>query len=256
MSSRPWALIILNQPLSRRLLDVLWSSCVWRACADGGANRLYDSLSLHERRLYIPDLVKGDLDSLRADVRSYYSSMNVSIEKDGDPNSTDLMKCVASLKELEESAGSTMHNILFLGGIGGRLDQTMHTLSYLHKQRQVRTRMMVINDDCLAWVLNEGEHTIAVDSCVLGKTCGILPVGVKSARLTLRGFEWNLEDRESSFDGLMSTSNHVIEDRVYIKTSAPVCWTISVKGFDEQVEDSRMMAPSLYHKAISWLRIT
>ena len=69
---------------------------------------------------------------------------------------------------------------------------------------------MVITDDCLAWVLNEvgsevfsnpipipvkGEHIIAVDSSVLGKTCGILPVGVASARLTLRGFEWNLGKR-------------------------------------------------------------
>ena len=35
-------LIILNQPFSRNLLELLWTSCSWHCCADGGANRLFD----------------------------------------------------------------------------------------------------------------------------------------------------------------------------------------------------------------------
>jgi thiamine pyrophosphokinase len=54
-------------------------------CADGGANRLHDALgderdrwvvrkeSLADGR-YLPTMVKGDLDSLRPDVRAYYVS--------------------------------------------------------------------------------------------------------------------------------------------------------------------------------------
>ena len=38
------ALIILNQPFSFPLLDRLWHSSRWHACADGGANRLHDLL--------------------------------------------------------------------------------------------------------------------------------------------------------------------------------------------------------------------
>ena len=38
------ALIILNQPFSHTLLQRVWNTCSWRSCADGGANRLYDSL--------------------------------------------------------------------------------------------------------------------------------------------------------------------------------------------------------------------
>lgn len=38
------ALIIVNQPFSSTLLQRVWDACSWRACADGGANRLYDAL--------------------------------------------------------------------------------------------------------------------------------------------------------------------------------------------------------------------
>ena len=42
--ARPFALIILNQPFSFGLLRRVWNATSWRACADGGANRLYDVL--------------------------------------------------------------------------------------------------------------------------------------------------------------------------------------------------------------------
>lgn len=63
------ALIILNQPFSLSLLRRLWHFSQWHCCADGGANRLYD---LHGQSRYLPDLIKGDLDSIRDDVKSYY----------------------------------------------------------------------------------------------------------------------------------------------------------------------------------------
>ena len=42
-------LIILNQPFSLKLLELLWSTCSWRCCADGGANRLFDLLREDEQ---------------------------------------------------------------------------------------------------------------------------------------------------------------------------------------------------------------
>ena len=106
--SKKTALIILNQPFSKGLLHRLWYTSDWHCCADGGANRLYDLLmmrsdadadastgggngwiarltswwfsirwrrtEMEEKEDYIPDLVKGDLDSLREDVRRYYET--------------------------------------------------------------------------------------------------------------------------------------------------------------------------------------
>ena len=45
ISSKKFALIILNQPFSLGLLWRVWKVSSWKACADGGANRLYDLLS-------------------------------------------------------------------------------------------------------------------------------------------------------------------------------------------------------------------
>jgi hypothetical protein len=83
------ALIILNQPFSKALLRRLWHATDWHCCADGGANRLHDVLncdaidstttanaSAAPDRVddYLPDLLKGDLDSVREDVRRYYET--------------------------------------------------------------------------------------------------------------------------------------------------------------------------------------
>ena len=86
------ALIILNQPFSKALLRRLWHATDWHCCADGGANRLHDILNGDSGEAidttttmtasaaadgvddYLPDLLKGDLDSVREDVRRYYET--------------------------------------------------------------------------------------------------------------------------------------------------------------------------------------
>ena len=57
----------------------------------------------HHAPSFTPDLIKGDLDSLRDDVRTYYSSRGVRIVYDHDQDSTDLMKCIAALVEDERA---------------------------------------------------------------------------------------------------------------------------------------------------------
>ncbi|KAH7930195.1 thiamine pyrophosphokinase [Leucogyrophana mollusca] len=230
------ALIVLNQPFSFDLLQTLWNACDWRCCADGGANRLHDLLERGQagtkdaRSLFLPDLIKGDLDSLRDDVKGYYASLGVPVIKDPDQYSTDLMKCVRMVEEKERSEGRH-YDILVLGGLSGRLDQTVHTLSYLHKLRKTRKRTFAVTDDNVGWVLDEGEHFIQIDHTILGPTCGLLPVGIGSTILSTTGLRWNLTDTESSFDGMVSTSNHLVpeERTVWIKTSQPIWWCAELK---------------------------
>ena len=55
---------------------------------------------------YLPDLILGDLDSLRPDVRAFYASHGVPVVQDDDQDSTDLMKCIQALKEKERRENS------------------------------------------------------------------------------------------------------------------------------------------------------
>ncbi|KAJ3762040.1 thiamine pyrophosphokinase [Lentinula raphanica] len=226
-------LIILNQPFSFALLQRLWNSTCWHCCADGGANRLLDTLrqqSLDESS-YLPDLVKGDLDSLRPDVRKYYESKGVMVEEDDDQDSTDFMKCVSAIIEKEKKEGISQYEIVVLGGLAGRLDQTIHTLSYLHKLRKVRERVYVATDDNICWVLDSGEHVIEIDHTILGVTCGLLPVGIESTILSTSGLRWNLANHPSSFDGLVSSSNHLVpSENVWVRTSSPILWTVELRN--------------------------
>ncbi|KAG6861035.1 hypothetical protein C0995_004738 [Termitomyces sp. Mi166 len=103
---------------------------------------------------YLPDLIKGDLDSIRDDVRSFYQSLGVPVVHDADQDSTDLMKCVSAIEEKESGRLDVEYDIVILGGLAGRLDQTIHTLSYLHKLRKTRKRVFVVTDDNVGWVLD------------------------------------------------------------------------------------------------------
>lgn len=56
-----------------------------RICADGGANRLFDAAGswsagrdvLSARRAFLPDVITGDLDSIRPEVADYYSQHGI-----------------------------------------------------------------------------------------------------------------------------------------------------------------------------------
>ncbi|KAJ6619693.1 thiamine pyrophosphokinase Thi80 [Mycena sp. CBHHK59/15] len=225
------ALVILNQPFSSALFLRLWNSSQWHCCADGGANHLFDVLGATQRSLYLPNLIKGDLDSIRNDVKDFYISHGVPVVEDQDQDSTDLMKCISALRDKEAIEQEGEYDIVLLGGLSGRLDQTIHTLSYLHKLRKTRKRVFAVTDDNVGWVLDAGEHTIYIDHSILGPTCGLLPVGIDSAVISTTGLRWNLFDQQSSFDGLISTSNHLLpgEDSVGIRTTKPIWWTVELR---------------------------
>ncbi|KAJ9113663.1 hypothetical protein QFC22_005972 [Naganishia vaughanmartiniae] len=112
--SNPFALIILNQPVTRPdVLQRLWHTAGVKICADGGGNRIHDTFQSFRvapeeeacdvRESYLPDIIKGDLDSLRPDVQNYYASKGVQIIKDGDEYSTDLQKCIQHVEEMEQA---------------------------------------------------------------------------------------------------------------------------------------------------------
>lgn len=89
--------------------------------------------------------------------------------------------------------------------------------------------------------LTQGTHTLRHDRGILGKACGLLPLGVAAARVHTEGFEWNLrtptaahtDGNVSTLGGFMSTSNHFAPDNkhgvVTVSTDAPLYWTVELQ---------------------------
>jgi len=89
------ALILVNFELPRALMERLWFNATIRVCADGAINRLYATFdSEEERARFIPEYVRGDLDSVEQKVLDYYAGHGTLIIKDSDQDTTDLEKCI------------------------------------------------------------------------------------------------------------------------------------------------------------------
>ena len=63
-----------------------------------------------------------------------------------------------------------------------------------------------------------------------GPTCGLVPMGSKVDSITTSGLKWNLENSETEFGGLLSTSNHVVGDNgmITVETTQPIFFTAEV----------------------------
>ncbi|KAF8249832.1 thiamine pyrophosphokinase [Wilcoxina mikolae CBS 423.85] len=247
----PFALLILNQRISNKaLFTALWKNSSLQVCADGGANRLYDSLNPDERVKFLPDSIIGDLDSLRGDVRSFYESQGVKITKDPDQDSTDFGKCMkyiathdppdsfvtapnvdAALSAKPTRVENPKMKVVALGGFGGRVDQSFHSVHALYVAQQnpgLHRQIYLVSDENITFLLAPGFNILCTPQSALGPCCGIIPVGCAST-ISTAGFEWNLTNAETKFGGLVSTSNHIVDDVVNVETTEPILFTIEFR---------------------------
>ncbi|KAL3487051.1 thiamine pyrophosphokinase [Aspergillus germanicus] len=158
----PFALVVLNQPINEIALSVLREHALTTVCADGGANRFFESAkSRGVEDTDIPDTIIGDLDSIRPEIRAHYANLGVNIVQDDDQYSTDFTKSLRYLREHEErfissyadrlSKPNAHHpiitrdpvsgerrrlEILILGGLGGRVDQAFSQIHHLYMMNQ------------------------------------------------------------------------------------------------------------------------
>ncbi|PBP28000.1 thiamine pyrophosphokinase [Diplocarpon rosae] len=230
---KPFAILILNQALRLpvSVYNRLWASSIFKVAADGGANRLHDLNTENGTHLGL-DAVVGDLDSLHPDVREYWEEKNIPVIHDPDQYSTDFTKAVHHIRS-SPSRGAI--DIVVIGGLGGRVDQGMATLSHLYTFQKepayAAGRMYLLSSESITFVLKYGKHKIRTkegfEGIRLGKHVGIIPLREPSVIWT-EGFEWDVQKWETEFGGQMSTSNHVKEEYAVVETTKDVLFTIDL----------------------------
>ncbi len=77
----------------------------------------------------------------------------MSVVEDPDQFSTDLGKCVQAVADLEKSSGQS-YQLVIIGGLTGRLDQTIHTIHALTELLDARgNTTWAVGAESLACVL-------------------------------------------------------------------------------------------------------
>lgn len=230
-------LLILNTPglskelvHSQSLFQKLWDISSVRVCADGGANRLFDAVKHHgEQMQYIPDFIKGDLDSLRGDVREFYENLGCAIEKDPDQDTNDLDKCLQAIFE-RQTSNSVNYAVCVYGAFGGRFDQEMASINALYRWQNKFSRLLLFTEETSAFLLPANVlNEVILNEDLEGPVCGLIPIGASAKSVHTSGLKWNLNGDTSEFGGMVSSSNQVESGKkVTIQTSAPLIWTTEI----------------------------
>jgi thiamine pyrophosphokinase len=217
---------------STELFWNLWSNAHVTLCADGGANRLYDrSVQVDAQALAVPHYIKGDLDSLRDDVRAFYTAKGTQVVHDPDQDSNDLDKCLQLLQTLQQDQADKFTVVIF-GAMGGRFDQEIQNINALFRWGSVFESIALLSEDTTVRLLVPGVHHVIEPNFEFEtRTCGLVPLAGMCKSTVTSGFKWDLDGTVAmGFGGLISTSNHVLHDsRVTVECSEPLIWTTELQ---------------------------
>jgi thiamine pyrophosphokinase len=128
--------------------------------------------------------------------------------------------------------------------MSGRIDQAIGLLHELLRESLRHgpdtakpTTIYFVSEQAVSFVLPVGRNVIrGIDpkKGIFRKHAGILPI-YGPAKITIEGFEWDVQDWETMMGGNVSTSNHVLGGEVVVEVfEQSVLFTIEL----EEIESS------------------
>lgn len=179
-------------------------------CADGGANYAI-------KASVKPDLVVGDLDSIDLDVLNRLKSQNIQLIKF--PSKKDNTDTELALNYLIEKG---YDEIILTGVIGSRIDHTLANMMLLYRLLKLGIKGKIINHKNTIYI-TDSSLTLKKKE---GTFVSVIPVVGTSANVTLKGFEYELNNRIYETSSTLGISNIIAEDEGHIELKDGVCFVI------------------------------
>nr|AAS21678.1 thiamine pyrophosphokinase [Caenorhabditis elegans] len=186
----------------------LWNKAKYRVATDGAVNEILKRKSFVEW----PHIICGDFDSINKQI----DTKNAKVVHLPDQDYTDLSKSVQWCLEQKTLTSWEFENIVVLGGLNGRFDHTMSTLSSLIRFVDSQT---------------PGDSNLDVNLEMTTKMCGIIPIVQKETIVSSIGLKYEMENLALEFGKLISTSNEVTTSQVFLKSSSSLIFSIELENW-------------------------
>ncbi|NLW39778.1 MAG: thiamine diphosphokinase [Tissierellia bacterium] len=196
------ALIVLNgKILDLNRLRVVGKEVDFILSADGGTNHCLEA-SL------IPDLVVGDLDSISEESIQIIKKNGIPIEKfpvKKDKTDSELASDYVIDKGFKD--------ITIMGAIGNRMDHTLANILLLTKLTEKGIKGRIIDGNNTIYLV-EDELTLENQA---GFYVSVIPITNSGILISLKGFEYELENTEIKFGSTLGISNRIVKNKGIVK---------------------------------------
>ncbi|GFN36362.1 thiamine diphosphokinase [Tepidimicrobium xylanilyticum] len=169
--------------------------------ADGGTNHCFKA-SLK------PDLVVGDLDSISEEVIQQIEENKIPVEKF--PVKKDKTDSEISIDYIIDKG---FKDITIVGATGNRLDHTLANILLLKKLKERGINGRIIDDDNVIYLV---EDELILKN-IPGYYVSVIPITNTGIVVTLKGFEYELENTRVQFGSTLGISNRIVKDKGFIR---------------------------------------
>lgn len=191
MSNNSYALIVLNGELpSLQLLESQWQNASLKICADGAA----ETLQAYGKN---PDVIIGDMDSITNEQLVHFKS--VKILKIVEQDTTD------SEKALSYCLKHKINKVSLLGGFGGRIDHSLHTIELIKKFHRKGLSITSFTEFEKVYLIDQKTNLLDKP----GTRVSIIPIFGDVSNVSLHGFDFDLQNVIFKFGDFSSVSNRI-----------------------------------------------